>query len=121
MLARVQSGVFAGLQGTVVQAEVDLANGLPSFDTVGLPDAAVRESRERVRAAIRNAGLEFPVRRLTVNLTPADLRKEGPHLDLPIAVGVLAASGQVPLRRAEGFSTVDASVEFRSMSWRFSA
>ncbi len=103
MLARVASCVFTGLQGTIVEVEVDVASGLPAFDIVGLPDAAVRESRERVRAAVRNAGLDFPVRRITVNLAPADLRKEGPHLDLPIAVGVLAASGQVPAGRCQGF------------------
>lgn len=108
MLARVKSAVLLGLRGTVVEVEVDIANGLPAFDIVGLPDTGVRESRERVRAAIRNAGLEFPMRRITVNLTPADLRKEGPHLDLPIAVAVLAASGQVPLARAEGFAFLGA-------------
>lgn len=102
VLARVRSGVLQGLRGRIVDVEVDIANGLPAFDIVGLPDAAVRESRERVRAAIRHAGLEFPVRRITVNLSPTDFRKEGPHLDLPIAVGVLAASGQVGLGRADG-------------------
>ncbi len=104
VLARVRSGVLVGLRGMVVDVEVAVTNGLPSFDIVGLPDAAVRESRERVRAAIRHSGLEFPVRRITVNLTPTDLRKEGPHLDLPIAVAVLAASGQAGLARAEGFA-----------------
>lgn len=100
--ARLRSGVLQGLRGTIVEVEVDIANGLPAFDIVGLPDAAVRESRERVRAAIRHVGLDFPVRRITVNLWPPDLRKEGPHLDLPIAIGVLAACGQVGLGRAEG-------------------
>lgn len=99
MLAEAMSCVLWGLEATVVRVEVDLANGLPCFEIVGLPDAAVRESRERVRAAVRNAGLEFPLRRITVNLTPADLRKGGSHLDLPIAVAVLAASGQVPPAR----------------------
>lgn len=108
MLARVKSVVLFGLRGTVVDVEVDIANGLPAFEIVGLPDAAVRESRERVRAAIRNAGLEFPMRRITVNLTPGDMRKEGPHLDLPIAVAVLAAAGQVPIGRAEGFAFLGA-------------
>lgn len=79
-----------------MEVELDLAGGLPHFTVVGLPDAAIRESKERVRSAIRNAGLEFPVRRMTVNLAPADVRKEGPRFDLPIALAVLAASGQVP-------------------------
>lgn len=79
----------------MVDVEVDIANGLPQFNLVGLPDKAVRESRERVRAAIRNAGFEFPVKRLTVNLSPAWLRKEGAHFDLAIAVGILVASGQI--------------------------
>src|SRR5208337_3208192 len=74
--------------------------GLPAFNIVGLPDTAVRESTERVRSAIRNAGLEFPLKRITVNLAPADLRKEGSLFDLPIAVGILAATGQVPSEQA---------------------
>jgi magnesium chelatase family protein len=75
--------------------EVDIANGIPAFDIVGLPDAAVRESRERVRAAIKNAGFEFPARKITVNLAPADIKKDSSGLDLPIAVGILATSGQL--------------------------
>jgi len=85
-----------GLDGAVVEVEVDISPGLPAFNIVGLPDTAVQEARERVRAAIRNSGCEFPVRRITVNLAPADLRKEGPAYNLPIAVGILKASGQVP-------------------------
>jgi magnesium chelatase family protein len=81
---------------------VDTANGLPSFVVVGLPDTAVQESRERVQAAIRNAGFYFPQKRLTVNLAPASLRKEGPAYDLPIALGVLAAAGQVLPEAFEG-------------------
>lgn len=108
LLTRVKSAVLFGLRGLIVEVEVDISNGLPSFDIVGLPDAAVRESKERVRAAIRNSGLEFPLRRITVNLTPGDLRKEGSHLDLPIAVGVLAAAGQVPLARAGGMAVFGA-------------
>jgi magnesium chelatase family protein len=80
--------------------EVDVSPGLPAFTIVGLPDTAVRESTERVRGAIRNAGLEFPMKRITVNLAPADLRKEGSLFDLPIAVGILAATGQVPVEQA---------------------
>src|SRR3989304_1997714 len=96
MLAKVYSCAVVGLDGAIVQVEVDTANGLPSFVVVGLPDAAVQESRERGQAAIRNAGFFFPQKRLTVNLAPASLRKEGPAYDLPIALGVLAAAGQLP-------------------------
>ncbi|MGB9802545.1 YifB family Mg chelatase-like AAA ATPase [Desulfofundulus sp.] len=95
MLAIVKSTALYGLNGQVVQVEVDVSNGLPCFDLVGLPDLACRESRDRVRAAMKNSGFEFPVRRITVNLAPADLRKEGPLYDLPIAVGILAATGQL--------------------------
>jgi magnesium chelatase family protein len=84
-----------GLNGILITVEVDIANGIPNFDIVGLPDTAVRESRERVRAAIKNSGFEFPTRRITVNLAPADIKKDSSGLDLPIAVGILAASGQV--------------------------
>ncbi|MBN1440889.1 MAG: YifB family Mg chelatase-like AAA ATPase [Anaerolineales bacterium] len=96
MLARVSSCAVIGLDGAVVDTEVDVANGMPSFVIVGLPDTAVQESRERVQAAVKNAGLSFPYRRVTVNLAPADLRKEGPAYDLPIALGLLVASDQVP-------------------------
>lgn len=95
MLAKVFSCSIEGLEGRLVQVEVDIAQGLPAFAVVGLGDAAVQESRERVRSAIRNSGLSFPLKRLTVNLAPADLRKAGPAYDLPIAVGLLLASGQV--------------------------
>ncbi|MBI2944633.1 MAG: YifB family Mg chelatase-like AAA ATPase [Candidatus Wallbacteria bacterium] len=95
MLATVFSGSVIGLDTHLVRVEVDISGGLPAFHIVGLPDAAVQESRERVRAAVRHAGFDFPSRRITVNLAPADLRKEGPAFDLPIALGVLAASGQV--------------------------
>jgi len=96
MLAKTRTCAVLGLEGILVEVEVDLAPGLPSFTVVGLADTAVQEARERVRSAIRNSGCEFPLRRLTVNLAPADLKKEGPSYDLPIAVGVLMASGQVP-------------------------
>ncbi|MBP2628941.1 MAG: Mg chelatase, subunit ChlI [Firmicutes bacterium] len=84
-----------GLNGVLITVEVDIANGLPALDIVGLPDTAVRESRERVRAAIKNSGFEFPSRRITINLAPADLKKDSSGLDLPIAIGILAASGQI--------------------------
>ncbi len=95
LYAQVFGAATLGINGALITVEVDIANGLPGLDIVGLPDAAVKESKERVRAAIKNAGLEFPVRRVTVNLAPADMRKDGSGLDLPIAVGILAASGQV--------------------------
>lgn len=94
-LARVRSGALLGIEGIPLDVEVDIGSGLPAFNIVGLPDAAVQEARERVRAAIRNAGYDFPLRRITVNLAPADVRKEGPIYDLPIAVALLVASGQI--------------------------
>ncbi len=96
MLAKVSSCAVVGLGGEVVEVEVDISQGLPAFSIVGLPDAAVQEAKERVRSAVRNSGHDFPLKRITVNLAPADLRKEGPAYDLPIAVGILMASGQVP-------------------------
>ena len=95
MLAKSKTCAVVGLDGYIVEVEVDISPGLPAFTIVGLPDTAVQESRERVRSAIRNSGFEFPMRRITVNLAPADLRKAGPAYDLPIAVGVLLSSGQV--------------------------
>ena len=95
MLAKSKTCAVVGLDGYLVEVEVDISPGLPAFTIVGLPDTAVQESRERVRSAIRNSGFEFPMRRITVNLAPADLRKAGPAYDLPIAVGVLLSSGQV--------------------------
>ena len=93
-LARTRSCVVVGLEGSIVEVEVDIAPGLPAFTIVGLPDTAVQEARERVRAAIRNSGFEFPQRRITVSLAPADLKKVGPSYDLPIAAGILIGSGQ---------------------------
>ena len=102
MLATVLGCAVNGLAGEPVSVEVDIASGLPAFTIVGLPDAAVSEAKERVRAAIRNAGATFPPKRITVNLAPADMRKEGTGYDLPIAVGILIASGQIPATVAEG-------------------
>ncbi|HER43893.1 MAG TPA: ATP-binding protein, partial [Candidatus Eisenbacteria bacterium] len=101
MIATVRTGAVNGIEGFGVTVEIDLARGLPSFTIVGLPNAAVRESRERVAAAIRNNGFDFPKKRITVNLAPADVRKEGAAFDLPIAVGVLMASGQLDAGGAE--------------------
>jgi magnesium chelatase family protein len=96
MLATARTFALLGVEALAVDAEVDINRGLPSFSLVGLPDAAVRESRERVRAAIANSGFDFPQKRITANLAPADLRKAGPGFDLAIAAAVLVASGQLP-------------------------
>jgi magnesium chelatase family protein len=95
-LAVLKSRALAGMHAPEVTVEVHLANGLPSFTIVGLPETEVKESKDRVRAALQNARFEFPARRITVNLAPADLPKESGRFDLPIALGILAASGQIP-------------------------
>ena len=99
MLARIRSAAVLGIDAYPVDVEVDITNGLPSFSTVGLPHGAVKEGRERVSAALANAGFSFPLRRITVNLAPADIRKDGSAFDLPIALGILVASGQLPEER----------------------
>ena len=109
MLTKVKSCAILGLEGAVIEVEVDISPGLPAFNIVGLPDAAVQEARERVRAAIRNSGCEFPMRRITVNLAPADLKKEGPSYDMPIAVGILRSSGQID-------AELDAAMYFGELS-----
>ena len=88
MLARVTGSAIVGIEGRMVDVEVYLSSQLPSFDIVGLPDTAVREARDRVRAAIKNSYLQFPQQRIIVNLAPADLKKEGPQLDLALAIGI---------------------------------
>jgi len=95
MLAKINTCAVVGLDGHMVQVEVDISPGLPKFFVVGLPDESVQEARERVRGAIRNSGFTFPMRRITVNLAPANVKKEGPAYDLPIAVGILLATEQV--------------------------
>jgi magnesium chelatase family protein len=94
MLAKVKTAAVVGLEGHMVDVEVDISSGLPAMTVVGLPDAAVQEARERVRAAIRNSGFSFPTKRIVVNLAPADLKKAGPSYDLPMAVGILLSSEQ---------------------------
>src|SRR5688500_2554567 len=98
MLACVGTATVYGIEAVTIQVEVDVSFGLPAFAMVGLPDAGIRESRDRIRSAIRNSGFEFPPHRITVNLSPADMRKEGASFDLPIALGVLAASGLIRRR-----------------------
>jgi magnesium chelatase family protein len=95
MLARVWSASILGIDAIKVGVEVDVSGGLPAIVLVGLPDAAVQESRERVKAALKNAGYAFPSRKIVINLAPADIRKQGPMYDLPISIGILAASEQV--------------------------
>ena len=95
MLAKVISSTVLGIEAIKVAVEVDVSGGLPGFSIVGLPDAVVRESINRVKAAIKNCGFSFPRRKITVNLAPADIKKEGPCFDLPVALGVLAATGQI--------------------------
>ncbi|MFC1916097.1 YifB family Mg chelatase-like AAA ATPase [Chloroflexota bacterium] len=103
MLAKVKTAAVVGLEGHLVDVEVDISSGLPAMTIVGLPDAAVQEAKERVRAAIRNSGYTFPMKRIVVNLAPADLKKVGPSYDLPIAVGILLSSEQV---KADGSQTI---------------
>src|SRR5512138_377542 len=98
MLATLRSAAVFGIDACPVHVEVDVSFGLPGFTMVGLPDASVRESRDRVRSAIRNSGFEFPPHRVTVNLAPADIRKAGSSFDLPVALAVLAAAGSLARR-----------------------
>ncbi|MDP8299834.1 MAG: YifB family Mg chelatase-like AAA ATPase [Candidatus Tantalella remota] len=102
MLAKVASGCVMGIEAYPVDVEVDVANGLPAFSVVGLPDASIRESRDRIRSAIRNSGFTFPSGKITVNLSPADIKKEGAGFDLPIAVGILVAMGVISQEDMEG-------------------
>ena len=104
MISKVKTLGLMGIDGYVIIVETDISNGLPSFDMVGLGDTAVKESKERVRAAIKNAGLEFPIRRITVNLAPADKKKEGSAFDLPIALGILTATQQIINRDMDNYA-----------------
>ena len=106
MLSFIESCGLSGIEGFAVSVEVNLAPGMPMFEIVGLPDASVKESRERVRAAMKNSGFPFPSERLTVNLAPADLKKEGVAFDLPIALGMLTCLGIVPQEAAQGMCVI---------------
>lgn len=106
MLAKVLSSAVLGIDAYVVEVEVDISRGLPTFATVGLPDGAVRESKDRVKSAIKNAGYQYPARRITVNLAPADIKKEGAGFDLPIALGILAAAGLVSRERLDRYLVI---------------
>ena len=101
MYARVLGETPNGLDGEIIIVEVDLERGLPGFEIGGLPDMAIRESRERVRTALKNSGFPFPQNRITVNLAPANLRKDGSGLDLPIAIGILVSLGVLPQEKVQ--------------------
>src|SRR5687768_3787409 len=106
MTATVATVAYLGLEARAVEVQVQLSSGLPAFLVVGLPDKAVAESRERVRAALAAIGLALPPKRITVNLSPADLPKEGSHYDLPIALGLLAAMGAIDAEMLAGYAAV---------------
>ena len=106
MYSRVLTGSLSGLDGEAVTVETDLSPGLPNVTIVGLPDASVREAKERIRTAVTNGGFSFPMKRITVNLSPADTKKEGTHFDLPIAVGVMAAAGQWKASAISGYALI---------------
>ena len=106
MLAKIQSATVVGIEGRLVDVECDVSSGAPTFDTIGLPELAVREARVRVRSAIRHSELPFPKTRVIVNLAPADLRKEGTGYDLPVALGILTASGVLPLDALQGWLVI---------------
>src|SRR5262247_3471423 len=106
MLAKVQSVALVGLDAHVIDVEVDIAGGLPQFSVVGLPDATVRESRDRVRSALKNTGFHFPAKKITVNLAPAGIKKEGSGLDLAIAIGILVAEEVIPPQNVQGCVSV---------------
>ena len=103
MYSVVKSCALTGIDGIIVEVETDLASGVPMVDLVGLPDSAVKESKERVRSAIKNSGFDFPLKRVTINLAPADIRKEGPSFDLPIAVAILQSSGYMMQNSCEEY------------------
>src|SRR5512143_2759403 len=104
MLSKALSAYVVGIDASLVEVEVDIASkGLPHFSMVGLPDAAVKESKDRIRAALKNIGFNFPLKQITVNLAPADLKKEGSAFDLPIAVGIISAEGLIEQASVDGY------------------
>ena len=106
MLSKVVSAAVHGVSGYIVTVEVDIAAGMPYLSTVGLPDASVKEARDRVVAATRNSGYDFPIKKITVNLAPADIKKEGASFDLPIAVGILSAAEMVQSRHLKDWCLI---------------
>ena len=112
MFARSHGATTLGVDGLMIDVEVDCANGMPCFDIVGLPDASVKEAKERVRTAVKNSGIKLKAEKVTINLAPANLRKDNPGLDLPIAVGLLAAYAVLPREALEGrFFSAELSLE----------
>ena len=103
MLSKLKSFGLVGISGYPVDVEIDLSNGLPSYDVVGLPDTSVKEGKDRIRSAIKNSGFEYPIYRIVVNLAPADTKKEGPFYDLPIALGLLTATAQLPVHSTDEY------------------
>jgi len=103
MFSRVSTCGLTGLDGHLIEVETDISNGIPAFDIVGLAETSVKEARERVRAAIKNSGFKFPDQRITINLAPADIRKDGTDFDLPIAIGILVAAKIIPEESVRGY------------------
>ena len=103
MLSRILSAATIGIDAKPIEIEVDIARGLPNVTIVGLPDTAIRESRDRVKSAIKNSQFEYPAERITINLAPCDIKKEGPSFDLPIAIGILVASEQIDFNKIKDF------------------
>src|SRR3989337_779182 len=107
MLSKVISAALIGIDAYQVDVEVDIsARGLPRYSTVGLPDTAVKESKDRVRAALKNSGFDFPLKQITVNLAPADIKKEGSAFDLPIAIGIIIAEGLIDQKKVDSYLLV---------------
>ncbi len=106
MLSKVKSSTVVGIDGVLVEVEIDITNGLPMFSIVGLPDNAVRESKDRVKSSVKNSGYDFPNKKITVNLAPADLKKEGAGFDLPLAIGLLQASGTLSSDFLENYTII---------------
>lgn len=102
MFASVYGATTLGLQGNIITVETDISNGLPAFEIVGMAATSVKESKERVRAAMKNSGFEFPMRRITLNLAPAELKKDSTGLDVAIAMGIMVSSGQIPKEETDG-------------------
>ena len=101
MITKINSVGLTGLDGFCIRVETDISNGIPAWDVVGIPDMAVKESKERIKSALKNSGLMIPGKKILVNLAPADIRKEGTCLDLPIAIGILTASEQLIIENLE--------------------
>jgi len=105
MLSKINTASLYGLEGSIVTVETDISSGaLPSLNLVGLPDMTVKEAKERIRSAILNSGYPFPVRRITINLSPANTKKEGSHFDLPMALGILASNGNIEQEKTEPYA-----------------